>query len=141
MARGMDLLKGQPPRSFEESMRNRRRMVNTGAERDIPVKLYIDSFRAKIERNGGLNYSQMSTRDVRADLLVSVTLRADGSVEDVNILRSSGSSALDENVRRIVRLNARYAAFPPNVAERYDVIEIRRVWSFGETLRLLEDLR
>lgn len=141
MARGMDLLKGNPPRSFEESLRNRRRMINTGAERDVPVKLYIDSFRTKIERNGGLNYSQMSTRDLRADLLVAVTIRADGSVEDVAILRSSGNGELDENVRRIVRLNAKYSAFPPNIAERYDLIEIRRVWSFGETLRLLEDLR
>jgi TonB family protein len=50
------------------------------------------------------------------DPLVSVALRSDGSVDDVTIVRSSGRADLDEAVRRIVRLNARYAAFPANVA-------------------------
>jgi hypothetical protein len=44
-------------------------------------------------------------------------------------------------VRRIVRLNARYAAFPPNVAARFDVMEIRRIWLFSETPKLLEEIR
>jgi hypothetical protein len=44
-------------------------------------------------------------------------------------------------VRRVVRLNARYSAFPPNVAANYDVIELRRVWSFAGALRLLEEMR
>jgi TonB family protein len=70
-----------------------------------------------------------------------VALRSDGSVDDVTIVRSSGRADLDEAVRRIVRLNARYAAFPPNVAARFDVIEIRRIWLFGENLKLLEEVR
>jgi hypothetical protein len=44
-------------------------------------------------------------------------------------------------VLRIVRLNARYAAFPARVAAQYDVIEIRRTWSFAEGLSLLEEMR
>jgi hypothetical protein len=59
----------------------------------------------------------------------------------VTILRSSGRLDADEAVRRIVRLNARCAAFPPHVATRFDVIEIRRIWRFAETLRLLEEVR
>ena len=78
---------------------------------------------------------------MRIDPVVSVAIRSDGSVEDVTIVRSSGQAETDNLVRRIVRLNARYSAFPPNIASRYDVIEIRRVWSFAETLRLLEELR
>ena len=56
-------------------------------------------------------------------------------------MRSSGNAETDNAVRRIVRLNARYSAFPPNIASRYDVIEIRRIWSFAETLKLMEELR
>ncbi len=48
---------------------------------------------------------------------------------------------MDEAVRRIVRVNARYSPFPPAIAARYDVIEIRRVWRFGDTLKLLEEVR
>jgi hypothetical protein len=43
-------------------------------------------------------------------------------------------------VRQIVRLNARYAQFPPNIASRYDVIDIRRIWRFDDALKLLEEL-
>ncbi|QNA88741.1 TonB family protein [Massilia sp. Dwa41.01b] len=70
-----------------------------------------------------------------------MALRSDGSVDDITIVRSSGRADLDEAVRRIVRLNARYAAFPANVAAQFDVIEIRRVWLFSETLKLLEEVR
>jgi outer membrane biosynthesis protein TonB len=59
----------------------------------------------------------------------------------VLIVRSSGHTDLDAAVRRIVRVNARYAVFPPNVAARYDAIEIRRIWTFAEGLRLLEEVR
>jgi hypothetical protein len=44
-------------------------------------------------------------------------------------------------VRRIVGMNARYSAFPPNVAARYDVIELRRIWTFAGVLRLMEEVR
>jgi TonB family protein len=67
---------------------------------------------------------------VHTDPVVSIAIRSDGSVEDVTILRSSGRPDIDELVRRIVRLNARYSAFPANVAANYDVIELRRVWTF-----------
>ena len=73
--------------------------------------------------------------------MVVVALRSDGSVEDVTIIRSSGRADLDEAVKRIVRVNAPYAAFPPNIAAKYDVIEIRRIWNFDETLKILEELR
>jgi TonB family protein len=82
----------------------------------------------------------MAADRVRIDPLVSVAIRSDGSVEEVTIVRSSGHTETDNAVRRIVRLNARYSSFPPNVASRYDVIEIRRVWSFAETLKLMEEL-
>jgi TonB family protein len=103
--------------------------------------MYIDSVRQKIERNAVLSVSQLAADVVRTDPVVSVAIRSDGSVEDVVILRSSGRADIDEFVRRIVRLNARYAAFPPNVAANYDVIELRRVWSFAGALRLLEEMR
>jgi hypothetical protein len=38
-------------------------------------------------------------------------------------------------------MNARYSAFPPNVAARYDVIELRRIWTFAGVLRLMEEVR
>jgi TonB family protein len=142
LTRGIDLLSGAPPqRNIVDDERRGRRVVVGSAERDVPLRMYVDSFRQKIERNGGLAFSPMSGGQVRIDPLVSVAIRSDGSVDDVTIVRSSGQAETDNAVRRIIRINARYSAFPPNVAEKYDVIEIRRIWSFAETLRLLEELR
>jgi TonB family protein len=137
LTRGIDLLSGAPPqRARADDERGGRRVVVGSAERDVPLRMYVDSFRQKIERNGGLAFSPAA-----GEPLVSVALRSDGSVEDVTIVRSSGHTETDNAVRRIVRLNARYSAFPPNIAARYDVIEIRRIWSFAEALKLLEELR
>jgi hypothetical protein len=41
----------------------------------------------------------------------------------------------------MVRLYAPYSVFPPELARRYDVIEIRRVWSFREILAIGEEIR
>lgn len=141
-ARGLDLLRGTPPlpRADTEE-RPRRRSVLGSAEKDIQLRMYIDSWKQKIERNGNLNFSQTSRDKARGDPVVTVAIRSDGSVEEITIHRSSGRADLDQAVRNIVRINAKYAAFPPNIAAQYDVIEVRRVWNFDDGLRILEELR
>ena len=115
--------------------------INAQAVASVPLRLYVDSFRQKIERNAALIQMRLSGEPAQSSPLVSVAVRSDGSVDDVTIVRSSGRADTDEAVRSIVRLNARYAAFPPNVAARFDVIEIRRIWRFAENLKLLEEVR
>ena len=143
MMRGIDILKPVPQavRPAEDAARALRRARAEAVRHDIPLRMYIDSVRQKIERNAVLSDAQLSADVVRTDPIVSIAIRSDGSVEDVAILRSSGRADIDEFVRRIVRLNARYSAFPPNVAANYDVIELRRVWRFAGALRLLEEMR
>lgn len=115
-----------------------RRALDDGSERDVPLRMYIDSVRSKLERNAVLGGARFARDEVRIDALVSVVLRADGSVHDVTFVRSSGRADVDDAIRHLIRLNARYAAFPPNVAARFDEIEIRRFWRIGEGVRLLE---
>ncbi len=141
-ARGLDILRGTPPLPRNDvDERPRRRSLFGSQDKDVPLRLYIDSWKQKIERNGNLNYSQVSKDRARGDPVVVVSIRSDGSVEEITILRSSGRADIDEAVRRIVRINAKYAAFPPNIAAQYDVIEIRRIWNFEDNLRLIEELR
>ena len=141
LTRGIDLLHGAPPRGARDDERGARRAVVGSGERDVPLRMYVDSFRQKVERNGGQGFTSHAGDRAGTDPLVSVALRSDGSVDDVTIVRSSGNADTDNAVRRIIRLNARYSAFPPNIADRYDVIEVRRIWRFAEALRLLEELR
>jgi TonB family protein len=142
LVRGLDILGAPPPavRPRDAGARARRAVV-VGGERDVPLRLYVDSFCQKIERNGSVSQAHLAASRVRIDPLVSVTIRSDGSIEDVTILRSSGHPDMDDAVRHVVRANARYAAFPPNVAARYDLVEVRRIWAFAEGLKLLEEMR
>lgn len=119
----------------------RRRSALGRADHDVGVMMYVESWRLKIERNGRLNYRQSLVESAYTEPVVTVAVRSDGSVEDIVFHRSSGRPELDEAVRRIVRLNARYAAFPPELARRFDVIEIRRTWNFDDKLRLLDQAR
>jgi TonB family protein len=141
-ARQLDPAMLAPVRPAAPETGNARRYSLFGrAEQDVNLRMYVESWKMKIERNGNLNYAQSSKDRARGDPVVTVAIRSDGSVEEVVINRSSGRSELDEAVRRIVRINARYSAFPPEIARRFDVIEIRRIWNFDETLRIIEEMR
>ena len=137
-ARKSDLPRSVPPRTAETE---RRRSVFGSIDQDIGVAMYIDSWRQKIERTGNMNYRPSAREGAREDPVITVSIRSDGSVEDIAFVRSSGLPELDDAVRRIVRLYARYSAFPPDLARRYDVIEIRRVWRFDDKLTIREELR
>jgi protein TonB len=92
---------------------------------------YVEDWRAKVERIGEMNYPQ-AARDERkyGSLVVTVAIKADGSLEDVEIRRSSGVRILDQAAIRIVRLAAPYAPFPPEIAKDTDVLSITRTWMF-----------
>ena len=143
LLRGIDVAKAVPPamRAAEQARQAVRRALADAARRDVPLRLYLDSVRQKIERNAIVSQIQLSSGTVHTDPVVSIAIRSDGSVEDVTILRSSGRPDIDDVVRRIVSLNARYSAFPANVAANYDVIELRRIWTFADVLRLVEEVR
>ena len=68
--------------------------------------------------------------------IVTVAVRADGSVEKVTFVVSNGVTAIDEAIRKGVTRYAPYGAFPPALARKYDVIEIRRAWVFDTAIRL-----
>jgi len=119
----------------------RRRSILGSTEADVSLRMYAESWRVKVERHGNLNLPTPAHMGVRYNPLVTVTIRSDGSVEEVFIHRSSGWRAIDEAVLRIVRLLAPYSAFPPEMARQFDAVAIRRVWSFGDTLEIREEVR
>lgn len=141
---GIDILRGNPPRPRprgEDENKSRRKTVLGNLERDVSLRMYAESWRQKVERNGNFNYSQSSAGRARGELVLTVVIRSDGTVEDIVVNRTSGRTDLDEAARRIAKINARYAPFPPAIAAQYDVLEIRRVWSFEETLRIYEEFQ
>ena len=98
---------------------------------------YVEDWRAKVEQIGNLNYPEAARRQkVFGSLLLTVNIRADGSVESVEINKSSGQRILDAAARKIVRLAAPYAPFPPNIRKEADILSITRTWTFTTNDRL-----
>ena len=85
---------------------------------------------------GTLNYPDAARGKLYGSLLLSVSIRADGSVEKVSVQRSSGHKVLDEAAVRIVKMAAPYAPFPPDIRKDYDIIEITRTWKFERSDRV-----
>lgn len=117
----------------------RRRTLIGRTDPDSVLITYAEAWRWKIEMNttsGTVDLVREARKQPRSDPLVTVALRSDGSVEAVTFNRSSGVAKIDEAIRRVVQGLAPYQAFPPDLAREYDVIEIRRVWTFDTAIRL-----
>jgi protein TonB len=95
--------------------------------------VYLEGWRRKVERVGTLNFP----RDVRqlglsSGPTLAVTIRADGSLQSITLLASSGHSALDTAARRIVQQAAPFAPFPPELRRYTPVLSIVRKWKFEQ---------
>lgn len=128
-SREMVQLQAQISRSLDAYQKRPRRTFVGARAQEFRFARYIEDWRHKIERVGELNYPA-AARGTYGSLLVSVEIRADGSLENVEISRSSGKRVLDEAAIRIVRLAAPFAAFPPEIAKDTDILSITRTWSF-----------
>jgi protein TonB len=100
---------------------------------------YVDQWREKIERVGTANFPEEARRRGEfGTVLVTVAVKADGSVEKIEIDRSSGSRILDGAVERIVMLASPFKPFPAGVRRETDILHITRTWAFTRSDLLLQ---
>jgi len=62
---------------------------------------------------------------------VALCARADGSLENVEINRTSRNPAIDSFAARMVSSAAPYEPFTPDLCGVVDVLHITRTWSIG----------
>ena len=123
-------------RSLSASRQDRRKAVNASTQ-EYMYASYLEAWRSKVEKIGNLNYPDEAKRNkLYGNLLMHVAVRADGSVERIRVVRSSGHKLLDDAAVRIVRLAAPFAPFPREIRQEVDVLDITRTWQFldGNTL-------
>ncbi|MBI4808428.1 MAG: TonB family protein [Nitrosomonadales bacterium] len=98
---------------------------------------YVEDWRSKVERIGNMNYPEMARREkIYGKLTLTVNIRADGSVESIEINRPSGQRILDASAVRIVKLAAPFPPFPADIRKDTDILSITRTWIFTTTDRL-----
>jgi protein TonB len=127
----MARLQAQIAQSWDAYQQRPRRQFVGARTQEYRFARYVEDWRAKIERVGNLNYPDEARRQrVYGALLLTVSIRRDGTVDSIEVNRSSGFRVLDQAAVRIVELAAPFAPFPPDIARDTDVLSITRTWSF-----------
>jgi protein TonB len=111
--------------------RPKRRFVGARAA-EYRFARYVEDWRLKVEQVGNLNYPEAArARKLYGSLLLTVGIRANGSVESIAVDRGSGQKILDLAATRIVQMAAPYAPFPPDIKRDTDILYITRTWTFA----------
>jgi protein TonB len=127
-------LETQAQRRANANVRSKR--VNPSDTRS-PEGFYIAAWVRKVEQIGEMNFPDVARKlNLSTGPVLDVAIRADGSLQDVRVIRSSGNAELDLAAQRIVKLGAPYAPFPSALRQQYDVLYISRPWRFEPGGRL-----
>jgi protein TonB len=125
-------LQAQIDRQIDEyQKRPRKRFIGANAG-EYRFAQYEEDWRVKIERVGTLNYPAEARGKLYGNLRLTVSIRSDGSVESIELDRSSGLKVLDAAAFKIVRMATPFAAFPPDIKRDTDLLVITRTWFFGQ---------
>ncbi|HSM10162.1 MAG TPA: energy transducer TonB [Lysobacter sp.] len=116
-------------RSERYAQRPKRKFVSASTQ-EYAWAGYLRSWVDRVERVGNLNYpDEARRRRLAGQVVISVAVRRDGSVERAEIVQSSGIALLDASALRIVRLAEPYPPLP-KTEENPDVLHVTRTWQF-----------
>ena len=127
----------QPELSQERQWQSKlpRREFISANTREYEFASYMSNWVSKVERVGNLNYpTELRRKKLHGDLVLTVGINQNGTIESIDVKRSSGIDEIDNAAVRIVRLAAPYAPLPDNIADRVDILHITRTWRFESAL-------
>lgn len=130
-------LEAQINKDFDAYQKMPRRKFIGARAQEYRFAQYIEDWRHKVERIGTLNYPEAARqKKVFGSLQLTVSIKADGSLENVEVSRSSGQPILDTAAVRIVNLAAPYSPLPPDIRRDTDILSITRTWTFTRSDQL-----
>ena len=99
--------------------------------RESRLAPYLDGWRRKVERLGTVKFPTVARLDAaHTNPVLEVVIRADGSLQNILVRRSSGNRELDQAAIGILRLAAPFDAFPPALKQEYDQLRFAYEWQF-----------
>jgi len=130
-------LEAQINKDFDAYQKMPRRKFIGARAQEYRFAQYVEDWRIKVERFGNMNYPEAARqKKVFGSLQLTVSIKADGSLENVEISRSSGQPVLDAAAMRIVKLAAPYSPLPPSIRRDTDILSITRTWTFTRSDQL-----
>jgi protein TonB len=125
-------LQAQIDRQIDDYQKRPRKQFIGANAREYRFAQYEEDWRVKVERIGTLNYPAEARGKHYGTLRLTVTIRADGSVESIELDRSSGLKVLDAAAFKIVQMASPFPAFPADIRRDTDLLVITRTWFFGQ---------
>jgi len=99
--------------------------------RESQIAAYLDGWKRRVEQIGTQHFPAAARRrGLSGSPVLEVAIRADGSLQQVLLRRSSGHRELDNAAIGIVRLAAPFEPFPPAVRARYPLLRFAYEWQF-----------
>jgi protein TonB len=125
-------LEAKIARDMDEYQKIPRRKHIGAQAREYRFARYVEDWRMKVERVGNMNYPLAARQNkLYGSLILTVFIRADGSIEKIEVNRKSGQRILDAAAMKIVEMAGPYAPFPDDIRRDTDILSITRTWTFA----------
>ena len=129
----IDRLEAQIAKQQDEYQKRPKRRFIGARTKEASDAMYLEAWRQKVERIGNMNYPEAArNQKIYGQLRMTVSIKSDGSIEKIDIDKSSGSKVLDEAAKNIVYLAAPYARFTDEMKKNTDILGITRTWTFTQ---------
>ncbi len=138
-ARSLEMarLQARIDNQMDEYQKRPRRMFVGARAQEYTFAQYVEDWRIKVERVGNLNYPEAARRNrLYGSPILTVSINTDGTLESIQVDRSSGHKVLDAAAVHIVEMAAPFAPFPESMRKKVDILGITRTWTFTRSDQL-----
>lgn len=111
------------------------RRITPASQLSVEENFYLQTWQAKVERVGRLNYpAELAKQNLSGKLRLATLINSDGSLAKVEVIQSSGNPLLDAAAIKILHLAAPFAPLPAAIQQTAKQLEITRTWRLGQGL-------
>jgi len=125
----VELLAEIEKRINEENARPKKRYISPATREEV-YALYYDQLRRKIEERGTRNFPEHQGKKLYGELVMNVTVDAEGRVIETEVVRPSNSRILDRRAVAIVRAAAPFGPFTTAMRRKADQLVITSRFKF-----------
>ncbi|MBS0433295.1 MAG: TonB family protein [Proteobacteria bacterium] len=125
----IELLAEIEKRINEENARPKKRYISPATREEV-YALYYDQLRRKIEDRGTRNFPEYQGKKLYGELVMNVTVDAEGRVLDTEVVRPSNSKTLDRRAVAIVKAAAPFGPFSTAMRRKADQLVITSRFKF-----------
>jgi protein TonB len=116
----------------EENARPRRRYISPATREEI-YAVYYDTLRHRIEERGTANFPTLNGRKLYGELLMNLTIDANGKVIEAEVVQSSNSRWLDQRAVAIVQSAGPFGHFSDDMRRKADQIVVTSRFRFTKS--------